>query len=148
MKSIVEYQVKQKRIPVALEEAQTYNTQITTHHLAYYVAKALFQDEAQEVFAALYLNTRNTLQGYSIIARGGQAVCEVDPRVLFRNAILSGAEAVILVHNHPSGNPEPSPEDLALTKRLIAAGQLIGISVIDHLIIGESVVSLAARNLM
>jgi DNA repair protein RadC len=148
MKSIVEYQVKQKRIPVAQEEAQTYTTQITTHHLAYHVAEALFQDEAQEVFAALYLNTRNTLQGYSIMARGGQAECKVDPRVLFRNAILAGAESVILVHNHPSGNPEPSPEDLALTKRIVAAGELIGVRVLDHLIVGETVTSLAALHLM
>ena len=62
----------------------------------------------------------------------------VHPRETFKPAILGGAAAIVLAHNHPSGDPEPSAEDVALTRRLVSAGTLLGIEVLDHVIIGEA----------
>jgi DNA repair protein RadC len=61
----------------------------------------------------------------------------VEPRDVFREAAIGGATAIVIFHNHPSGYPTPSPEDVALTRRLVAAGSLIGIDVVDHLILGD-----------
>jgi DNA repair protein RadC len=61
----------------------------------------------------------------------------VHPRELFRPAVLAGAAAIVVTHNHPSGDPEPSAEDLALTRRLVAAGTLLGIELLDHVITGD-----------
>jgi DNA repair protein RadC len=72
-----------------------------------------------------------------MVAMGSLSEVEVHPREIFRGAILAGAQAVILVHNHPSGDVSPSPEDLALTRRLKAAGELLGIPMLDHLIVAQ-----------
>jgi DNA repair protein RadC len=61
----------------------------------------------------------------------------VQPRDVFRQALLASAPAVILFHNHPSGDPEPSSDDVALTMRLVAAGELMGVAVVDHLVLGD-----------
>ncbi|HXF83400.1 MAG TPA: JAB domain-containing protein, partial [bacterium] len=71
------------------------------------------------------------------VAVGGLASAPVHPREVFKDAIRRSAAAVILVHNHPSGDPEPSRDDLLITEQLRAAGRLVGIEVLDHLIIGE-----------
>jgi len=85
----------------------------------------------------LLLNTRHEVLDRTELTRGGLASSPVHPRELFRAAVRGGAAAVILVHNHPSGDPTPSRADLALTARLCRAGRLMGIPVLDHLIIGD-----------
>jgi DNA repair protein RadC len=74
----------------------------------------------------------------------------VHPREVFKPAILAGSAALLLAHNHPSGDPEPSAEDIALTRRLTSAGQLLGIEILDHLILGEAgrFVSLRERGVL
>lgn len=92
---------------------------------------------AVERFYVLALNARNELLGLRMVAQGGSGSCSVDPREVFRFAILKRAAALILAHNHPSGDPRPSREDYALTEQLTAAGRLLSIRVLDHVVIGR-----------
>ena len=92
----------------------------------------------QEVFLVVGLNTRNQTVRETTVARGSINECVVHPREVFRPLIAEAAAKVILVHNHPSGDPTPSPEDVALTRRLAEAGRLLGISVVDHVIIARN----------
>lgn len=105
--------------------------------------------ETQEVMGGLLLDSKNRLIRDAVIFRGTLSHASVAPAPLFRQAILAGAAGVILYHNHPSGDPEPSPEDLATTQRFAAAGREIGIEVKDHLVIGRGrVVSFHERGLL
>ena len=106
-------------------------------------------NDMQEVFLALALDARNRLRREIVVARGTLTSCPVHPREVFRPLIREAAAACLLVHNHPSGSPEPSADDLTLTRRLVRAGTLLGITVLDHLIIGQkSFVSLAERGVV
>ena len=93
--------------------------------------------ETQEVMGGLLLDAKNRLIADAPIFRGTVSHAAVAPAPLFRQAILAGAAGVILYHNHPSGDPEPSPEDVATTKRFVAAGREIGIEVKDHVVVGR-----------
>ncbi len=105
--------------------------------------------ETQEVMGGLLLDSKNRLVKDAPLFRGTLSHAAVAPAPLFRQAILAGAAGVILYHNHPSGDPEPSPEDLATTQRFASAGREIGIEVKDHLIVGRgSVVSFHERGLL
>ncbi len=91
----------------------------------------------REHFRVLLLNTRHEILDVVDVSVGGLASAPVHPREVFKEAIRRSAAALILVHNHPSGHPEPSREDVLITEQLRAAGRLVGIEVLDHLIIGE-----------
>ncbi len=95
------------------------------------------QKLTKEQFRGLYLNTRNRLIHDEVISMGSLNLSVVHPREVFRPAVEYGAAAMILAHNHPSGDPEPSDEDIRITKQLTEAGKLMEIEVLDHLIIGE-----------
>jgi DNA repair protein RadC len=105
--------------------------------------------ETQEVMGGLLLDSKNRLVKDAPLFRGTLTHASVAPAPLFRQAILAGAAGVILYHNHPSGDPEPSPEDLATTQRFVAAGREIGIEVKDHVVIGRGrTVSFHERGLL
>lgn len=91
--------------------------------------------DGRERFAVLYLNTRNQPLGCETVAVGGLNVAALQPREVFEPALRIGAAAVILAHNHPSGDPTPSAEDLAVTRHLQEAGRLLGVEVLDHLVV-------------
>jgi len=91
----------------------------------------------REVFYVLLLDGKNRVQGEVRVSEGSLTVALVHPREVFAPAIRSAAAAVILVHNHPSGDPTPSAEDAALTERLRQVGELVGIRVLDHVVIGR-----------
>ncbi|OMC75067.1 hypothetical protein BK121_03375 [Paenibacillus odorifer] len=95
-----------------------------------------FRFANKEHFICLFLNTKNRLIFKEIISVGSLNAVIVHPREVFRAAIKRCSASLICAHNHPSGDPEPSFEDINLTKRLIAAGEIIGIEVLDHVIIG------------
>jgi len=101
-------------------------------------AAAGIRSAAREHFLALYLNARNSIIHQETVSIGSLNANIVHPREVFRPAITRSAAAVILVHNHPSGDVTPSQEDLNLTARLVEAGRLLGIEVLDHLIVAES----------
>jgi DNA repair protein RadC len=102
------------------------------------LAQQLIGVESQEHFLTFLLNTRNQVIGYSVVAIGGLTACVVDLRVVFRSAVLVGSSSILLAHNHPSQYLEPSTEDLALTKRVKGAADLLGITLLDHLIVSQS----------
>jgi len=91
-----------------------------------------------EQFGVVLLDTKHRVLRVSIVSVGTLDASVVHPREVFREAIGGGAAAIVLFHNHPSGDPRPSEEDVRLTKRLLAAGQLMGIDVLDHVIISET----------
>lgn len=91
----------------------------------------------REHFMVLLLDTKHQVLGVETVSIGSLNSTVVHPRELFKTAIKRSAAAVILAHNHPSGDPNPSPEDLAVTGRLVEAGRILGIEVLDHVIIGD-----------
>ena len=93
-------------------------------------------NEAREHFVVLCMNNKNRIVSYSVISIGTLAESIVHPRAVFTVAVLSGASGIIVAHNHPSGVLNPSKEDIDTTKRLVEAGKLLGITVMDHLIVG------------
>ncbi len=101
----------------------------------------------REVFRVVMLNVKNEIIGIEDIAVGGLSSAQVHPREVFANSIKKSANSVILIHNHPSGNPAPSRSDIRLTERLTEAGRILGIQVLDHIVIGNgSFVSIVAEN--
>ena len=96
-----------------------------------------FRYESREHFLAVLLSTKNHILKTAVISIGSLNASIVHPRELFREAINCRAASVILAHNHPSGDPTPSPEDVALTRKLVEAGSLLDIPVLDHLILGD-----------
>jgi DNA repair protein RadC len=104
------------------------------------VAKLMMADlryETREHLYALILDVRNQVRHRRLISTGTLTESLVHPREVFKEAIKFSAAGIILVHNHPSGDPSPSPEDRATTRRLMEAGQIVGIDVLDHIIIGD-----------
>lgn len=91
----------------------------------------------REHFRVIMLNTRHEILDIVEVSVGGLASAPVHPREVFKEAVRCSAAAVIVVHNHPSGSPEPSRDDVLITEQLRAAGRLVGIELLDHLIIGE-----------
>jgi DNA repair protein RadC len=102
----------------------------------------------QEQLRVLLLDTKNRLIGQHLVYQGNVNSTLVRPAEVFREAVLEAAPKVILAHNHPSGDPEPSNEDIHMTGFLLEAGRILGIEVLDHLIVGQgTVVSMRARGL-
>ncbi|HED64941.1 MAG TPA: DNA repair protein RadC, partial [Planctomycetes bacterium] len=107
---------------------------------------ARLADLEQETFLALHLDGKHRLRALRLVSIGTLTTSLVHPREVFRDAVRSSAAALIVVHNHPSGDPEPSGEDLAVTRRLQASGDLLGIPLLDHVILAaNSFLSLRTR---
>jgi len=105
--------------------------------------------EKKEHFVMLSLDSRNNLIEISSISIGSLTASVVHPREVFRKAIRVSAAQIIIAHNHPSGNPEPSPEDVALTRRLEDAAKILGIELLDHIVVTKDTFSsLKEQNLM
>ncbi len=101
-------------------------------------------DPSKEAFVVLVLNTRRRILGHNLVTLGTLDTCTVHPREVFRPVLVSAGHAIILAHNHPSGDATPSEADIKVTRDLVRAGQLLKIEVLDHVIIGETHVSLRA----
>src|SRR3989344_253839 len=97
------------------------------------------KDEKQEHFYILMLNSQNNIIGEHLVSKGILDASILHPREVFKPAIKNSASKIILVHNHPSGDPNPSQEDLEITKRIEEAGRMVDIKVLDHVIIGNEV---------
>jgi DNA repair protein RadC len=112
------------------------------------VVRSQLKGKKKEHFLVLCLDTRNRLINCKPVSIGSLDTSVVHPREVFKEAVSSSAASVIFVHNHPSGDPEPSKEDVELTKRLVKAGEIVGIDVLDHIIIcDKNYLSLKAKNL-
>jgi DNA repair protein RadC len=99
---------------------------------------SLLKGRLQESFWVLLLDSRNRVIKHVQVSEGMMGSCPVDPKDVFRTAIKEGAISLILLHNHPSGDPEPSQEDKALTEKLKEIGNLFGIRVLDHLVVADN----------
>ncbi|MFC1911637.1 DNA repair protein RadC [Chloroflexota bacterium] len=101
------------------------------------LVRGMLRGKKKEYFLALLLDTRGQLIRLAEISVGSLDSSIVRPREVFKEAVSASAASVIFVHNHPSGNPEASEDDVGLTKRLVEAGEIMGIDVLDHIIIGD-----------
>ena len=110
---------------------------LTTPRESAAVLVPLLQHEPSEVFVLLLLSTRQSVIAYHEVGRGTLDTVLVTPREVFKAAILGNAAAVIVAHSHPSGDPTPSRDDFELTSRLTAAGVLLGIEILDHIVVGD-----------
>lgn len=104
---------------------------------AEYLRSAFEENPVQEAFYAVYLNRKNRPLGRHLITLGTANSSLVHPREVFRGAILSGASAVIVAHNHPSGDPSPSSADIQVTRSLREAARILDIDLLDHVIVGD-----------
>ena len=98
---------------------------------------AILQDEPAEVFGILCLTTKHRVIGYHEVSRGQLDATLVHPREVFKASLLANAAAIVVAHNHPSGDPTPNADDQVFTRRLVSAGVLLGILVLDHIIVGD-----------
>jgi len=129
------------------EPGISFREKITCSNDCYQIAKKFWDAESLEItesFNVVYLNKQNQTIAWAEISRGGMDGTMADTRIIFAHAILAGATAMILFHNHPSGGLKPSDADIAVTKKLKAAGNILDILVLDHLIVtAESYYSFA-----
>lgn len=109
---------------------------------------SFLQHETKEYFIALHLDGKNRIICVDMVSSGSLNQSIVHPRETFKTALLSSAAAIILMHNHPTGDPTPSPEDIEITKRLKEAGDILGIRILDHIIIGSTYYSFTERGLL
>jgi DNA repair protein RadC len=132
---------RQKGIPIyrvsLVREGKVQGTygKITSAATASTLLQTYLADVDREHFVILMLDRKNQVIGIHTVSVGSLSASIVHPREVFKAAILSNCAALILAHNHPSGDPHPSQEDRVLTARLVEAGKLVGISVLDHIII-------------
>lgn len=121
---------------------------ISSPHDAYEFLRVEMEDLEQEQLRTLNLNTKNRILSAPMIYQGSVHTTVVRIAEIFRPAIIDNASGLIIAHNHPSGDPSPSPEDAALTREIVKVGDLLGIDVVDHIVIGKGkFVSLKERGL-
>jgi DNA repair protein RadC len=147
-----QYSVPVYRIQLVREGEQSLlsRPRIASPEDAARVFETYLADRDREVFAVLLLDIRCRYIGLNTVSIGTLNSALVHPREVFKVALLTNAASVIVAHNHPSGDAEPSPEDRMVTQRLVEAGKVLGIDVADHLVIGERgrFFSLKSRGLM
>lgn len=131
------YNVKLVKEKGALYELE--NKKIGSPKDSYNMLKEVFNpgEFAEEVLLMICLNRKNHVTGLFEVSRGTLDASLVHPREVFKRAILNNASSIIIAHNHPSGDLKPSREDIELTRKLMEAGRILGISLLDHLIIGD-----------
>lgn len=135
-KRMYSYASKQRTIVTCPEDAAEY-------------AMPRFKYEQREHFAVILMNVKNHILSMPVISIGSLTASVVHPREVFRAAIQQTAASMILVHNHPSGDPTPSREDIVTTKRLVDAGKLMDMPVLDHIILGnENYISLKEKGVI
>lgn len=110
---------------------------MTTSSDAATIVRLMLDSNDREEMVALMLDAKHRVVAVHSVAVGSLSMCIIHPREVFKAAIVSNAAALIIAHNHPSGDPTPSREDHELTKRLREAGALLGITILDHIVIGE-----------
>jgi DNA repair protein RadC len=111
--------------------------QLQTPQQAAALLMPAFSGRAVEQFGVVLLDTRHRVLRTVVLTVGTLNTAGIEPRDVFREAALGGAAALVVFHNHPSGDPTPSPDDVELTRRLVAAGMLMGIDVVDHIVLGD-----------
>ena len=145
------YPIKLKTVTLHVSESPPNTVPVTDPETAVLFLRAVFAtlDADREHFVILALGPKNDPRGFKVVSTGGTSHSTIDPKNLWRDALALGAAQLILAHNHPGGDPEPSPDDVATTTRIVAGGATLGISVNDHIILaGEKWLSFLRRGLM
>lgn len=142
-------EVFRQRLRMVREEAsEPIGVQVTEPAGAATLAAFWLRDEWQEVTLVLFFDRKHRLRGYQEIGRGGLHAAPLEPRDVLVAALYANAAAIMLVHNHPSGDATPSPDDIAVTRRIARACDLVGLELLDHLIVGETWRSLRAEGVI
>jgi len=127
------------------EVTEEYVTKTISNTQTVYALFSFLQQETKEHFIALHLDTKNRILCIDRVSAGTMTGSLIHPREVFKTALLSSAASLLLIHNHPSGDPTPSREDISITEKLKEAGEIMGIAVLDHVIIGDGYVSLKEK---
>lgn len=137
-------QVKAAQVHAVLELSKRISKQSHSQEIKVTNAKTvanIYMEELrhlkQECFKVVYLDTKNNIINDENISVGSLNATIIHPREVYKNALKKSANSIIVLHNHPSGNPAPSREDITITKRISQAGELLGITLLDHIIIGD-----------
>lgn len=132
------FKIPRYKIKLVKESTENYNTcVIRCPENAADILKKHYEEADREIFTILMLNIKHKVIGIHDVSIGSLTASVVHPREVFKAACLANAAALIIAHNHPSGDPQPSKEDLNITRNLIEAGKLMDIPVLDHIIIGD-----------
>jgi len=129
-----ELEVRIRKVRLAENEEGYFSKCLRSPEDTYNLFKAFFDKSPVELFLVLHLKTNTRLSAFEIVSKGILNQTLVHPREVFKSAILRNAASIIIAHNHPSGNSEPSKEDIAITKQVADAGKIIGIPLVDHII--------------
>ena len=122
---------------------------ITSPKDFYELFKPVFIEAAVEIFLVAWLSSSNRIIGFEKVSQGTLNASVVDPRAVFKGSIISNAAGIIVAHNHPSFNTEPSNEDISITKKLVECGKILEIPVFDHIIFcGEKFTSFVEKRLI
>lgn len=114
------------------------NKQVTSPQDVYEIVKKYLDGADREHLVLLTLNTKNAINSITTVSIGSLNSSVVHPREVFKTAILTNASSIIMAHNHPSGDPAPSREDINITERIKEGGKLLGINLLDHVVIGDN----------
>lgn len=132
--------IKEVKITTVRESGATHKVWSPEAAVTYWQAgimTAPWFDADKECLIALLLNTKNQIVGHTLVSMGTLNAAMVHPREVFRVAVVSAANAILVMHNHPSGDPEPSPDDKEATKQLARAGDVLGIKLLDHIVVSS-----------
>ncbi|AKB32451.1 DNA repair protein RadC [Methanosarcina siciliae HI350] len=123
-----------RRLEIFVEEPKR---KICSPRDVYSLMYPRMREQKKEKFITLYLDTKNQILKEEVVSIGSLNASIVHPREVFKSALLESSASVIMVHNHPSGDPSPSREDIMVTEKLVEGGKLLGIDILDHIIIGD-----------
>lgn len=130
--------IQHVRIEMVKEKSDLYDSNIVrTHHDAHRIVSQFLANVDREHFIVLCLDSKNKVNAINTVHVGSLSASVVHPREVFKPAILANAASVIVAHNHPSGDPTPSREDIDVTKNLQQGGEYLGIDILDHIIVGD-----------
>lgn len=134
------YRLETFTVRLEVGESPRANYKLKSSEDVWRLARSVYAtlDADKEHFVLFCLNNKHRLNGFKVVSTGSLTASLVHPREVYRAALGLCAAAVVFVHNHPSGEPGPSPEDNELTRRLKEGGELLGIKVLDHVIVGEN----------
>ena len=134
------YKIRSKTFSI-VSEALPEEYSCTSPRMAGPVLRGIFDtlglDQSNEHFMVVCLNAKGKVIGHKVVSSGMETACLVNPAAVFRTALVLGGTSVLVAHNHPSGDPAPSREDTALTAKLRAAGEMLGLTLADHIVLGE-----------
>lgn len=130
--------IPQVRVQLVRERSVPYTAGIDSPAALASIARNVIGEGDRETFLVIHLNTRHEAISCEVVAIGQIASVSISAREVFKAALLANASAIAIAHNHPSGDPTPSRDDEAVTRTMIAAGNLIGVPVIDHIVVGHA----------